>query len=123
LIRRARKIYIEEDLGLNLKNRVYALDSSTIDLCMSLFPWALFRSTKSAVKVHTLFDLWGAIPAFIYLSDSKTHDTKVLDMLVFEPGAFYVMGCGYMDFKRFYCLHQSGAFYVTRAMDNLRARL
>jgi transposase len=122
LIRRARKIYIEEDLGLDLKNTVYALDSSTIDLCMSLFPWALFRSSKSAVKIHTLLDLRGAIPAFIYLSDGKTHDTKVLDMLVFEPGAFYVMDRGYMDFKRLYRLHQAGAFYVTRAKDNLRAR-
>jgi hypothetical protein len=122
LIRRARKIYIEEDLGLDLKNTVYALDSSTIDLCMSLFPWALFRSTKSAVKIHTLLDLRGAIPAFIYLSDGKTHDTKVLDMLVFEPGAFYVMDRGYMDFQRLYRLHQAGAFYVTRAKDNLRAR-
>ena len=122
LIRRARRIYIEEDLGLDLKNTVYALDSSTIDLCMSIFPWALFRSTKSAVKIHTLLDLRGAIPAFIYLSDGKTHDTKVLDMLVFEPGAFYVMDRGYMDFKRLYRLHQSGAFYVTRAKDNLRAR-
>ena len=122
LIRRARKIYIEEDLGLDLKNTVYALDSSTIDLCMSLFPWALFRSTKSAVKIHTLLDLRGAIPAFIYLSDGKTHDTKVLDMLVFEPGAFYVMDRGYMDFKRLYRLHQAGAFFVTRAKNNLRAR-
>ena len=122
LIRRARRIYIEEDLGLDLKNTVYALDSSTIDLCMSLFPWALFRSTKSAVKIHTLLDLRGAIPAFIYLSDGKTHDTKVLDMLVFEPGAFYVMDRGYMDFKRLYRLHQAGAFFVTRAKDNLRAR-
>jgi hypothetical protein len=122
LIRRARKIYIEDDLGLDLKNTVYALDSSTIDLCMSLFPWALFRSTKSAVKIHTLLDLRGAIPAFIYLSDGKTHDTKVLDMLVFEPGAFYVMDRGYMDFQRLFRLHQAGAFYVTRAKDNLRAR-
>ena len=122
LIRRARRIYIEEDLGLDLKNTVYALDSSTIDLCMSLFPWALFRSTKSAVKIHTLLDLRGAIPAFIYLSDGKTHDTKVLDMLVFEPGAFYVMDRGYMDFKRLYRLHQAGAFFVTRAKNNLRAR-
>mgnify|MGYP002631126771 FL=1 len=122
LIRRARKIYIEEDLGLDLKNTVYALDSSTIDLCMSLFPWALFRSTKSAVKIHTLLDLRGAIPAFIYLSDGKTHDTKVLDMLVFEPGAFYVMDRGYMDFQRLFRLHQAGAFFVTRAKNNLRAR-
>jgi hypothetical protein len=122
LIRRARRIYIEEDLGLDLKNTVYALDSSTIDLCMSLFPWALFRSTKSAVKIHTLLDLRGAIPAFIYLSDGKTHDTKVLDMLVFEPGAFYVMDRGYMDFQRLFRLHQAGAFFVTRAKNNLRAR-
>ena len=122
LIRRARRIYSQEDLGLDLKNTVYALDSSTIDLCMSLFPWALFRSTKSAVKIHTLLDLRGAIPAFIYLSDGKTHDTKVLDMLVFEPGAFYVMDRGYMDFHRLFRLHQSGAFFVTRAKNNLRAR-
>ena len=122
LIRRARRIYSQEDLGLDLKNAVYALDSSTIDLCMSLFPWALFRSTKSAVKIHTLLDLRGAIPAFIYLSDGKTHDTKVLDMLVFEPGAFYVMDRGYMDFQRVYRLHQAGAFFVTRAKNNLRAR-
>ena len=122
LIRRARRIYSQEDLGLDLKNTVYALDSSTIDLCMSLFPWALFRSTKSAVKIHTLLDLRGAIPAFIYLSDGKTHDTKVLDMLVFEPGAFYVMDRGYMDFQRLFRLHQAGAFFVTRAKNNLRAR-
>ena len=122
LIRRARRIYSQEDLGLDLKNTVYALDSSTIDLCMSLFPWVLFRSTKSAVKIHTLLDLRGAIPAFIYLSDGKTHDTKVLDMLVFEPGAFYVMDRGYMDFQRLFRLHQAGAFFVTRAKNNLRAR-
>jgi hypothetical protein len=122
LIRRARKIYASEDLGVELSNTVYALDSSTIDLCMSLFPWALFRSTKSAVKMHTLLDLRGAIPAFIYVSDGKVHDTKVLDMLVFEPGAFYVMDRGYLDFQRLYRLHQAGAFYVTRAKSSLRAR-
>ena len=122
LIRRARRIYSQDDLGLDLKNTVYALASSTIDLCMSIFPWALFRSTKSAVKIHTLLDLRGAIPAFIYLSDGKTHDTKVLDMLVFEPGAFCVMDRGYMDFHRLFRLHQSGAFFVTRAKNNLRAR-
>jgi len=122
LIRRARKIYASEDLGLELSNTVYALDSSTIDLCMSLFPWALFRSTKSAVKMHTLLDLRGAIPAFIYVSDGKVHDTKVLDMLVFEPGAFYVMDRGYLDFQRLYRLHQAGAFYVTRAKSSFRAR-
>ena len=122
LIRRARKIYASEDLGVELSNTVYALDSSTIDLCMSLFPWALFRSTKSAVKMHTLLDLRGAIPAFIYVYDGKVHDTKVLDMLVFEPGAFYVMDRGYLDFQRLYRLHQAGAFYVTRAKSSLRAR-
>jgi hypothetical protein len=122
LIRRARKIYASEDLGVELSNTVYALDSSTIDLCMSLFPWALFRSTKSAVKMHTLLDLRGAIPAFIYVSDGKVHDTKVLDMLVFEPGAFYVMDRGYLDFQRLYRLHQAGAIYVTRAKSSLRAR-
>jgi hypothetical protein len=122
LIRRACRIYIEEDLGLDLKNTVYALDSSTIDLCTSLFPWALFRSTKSAVKIHTILDFRGAIPAFIYLFDGKTHDTKVLVMLVFEPGSFYVMGRGYMDSQRLFRLHQAGAFYMTRAKDNLRAR-
>ena len=122
LIRKARMIYLEEDLGLDLTHTVYALDSSTIDLCMNLFPWALFRSTKSAVKIHTLLDLRGAIPAFVYLSEGKMHDTKVLDMLVFEPGAFYVMDRGYLDFERLYRLHQAGAFFVTRAKDNLRAR-
>lgn len=122
LIRRARKIYASEELGLDLQNTVYALDSSTIDLCMSLFPWALFRSTKSAVKVHTLLDLRGAIPAFIYVSDGKVHDTKVLDMLVFEPGAFYIMDRGYLDFQRLYRLHQAGAFFVTRAKSSLHAR-
>ncbi len=122
LIRKARKIYASEELGLDLQNTVYALDSSTIDLCMSLFPWALFRSTKSAVKVHTLLDLRGAIPAFIYVSDGKVHDTKVLDLLVFEPGAFYVMDRGYLDFQRLYRLHQAGAFFVTRAKSSLHAR-
>lgn len=122
LIRKARKIYASEELGLDLQNTVYALDSSTIDLCMSLFPWALFRSTKSAVKVRTLLDLRGAIPAFIYVSDGKVHDTKVLDLLVFEPGAFYVMDRGYLDFQRLYRLHQAGAFFVTRAKSSFHAR-
>ncbi len=122
LIRKARKIYASEELGLDLQNTVYALDSSTIDLCMSLFPWALFRSTKWAVKVHTLLDLRGAIPAFIYVSDDKVHDTNVLDLLVFESGAFYVMDRGYLDFQRLYRLHQAEAFFVTRAKSSLHAR-
>lgn len=122
LIRRARKIYASEDLVVELSSTVYALDSSTIDSCMSLFPWALFRSTKSVVKMRTLLDLRGAIPAFIYVSNGKTHDTKVPDMLVFEPGAFYVMDRGDLDFQRLYRLHQVGAFYVTRAKSSFRTR-
>ncbi len=91
------------------------MDSSTIDLCLSLFSWAPFRSTKAAIKLHTLLDLRGAIPAFIHISDGKTHDVNVLDMLVFEAGAFYVMDRGYVDFARLHALHQAGAFFVTRA--------
>ena len=115
LIRRARKLYANESLGVDLDNTVYALDSSTIDLCLSLFDWAPFRSTKAAIKLHTLLDLRGAIPAFIHISDGKLHDVNVLDMLAFEAGAFYVMDRGYVDFARLYALHQAGAFFVTRA--------
>ena len=116
LIRRARKLYQGESaFGLELDNTVYALDSSTIDLCLSLFSWAPFRSTKAAIKLHTLLDLRGAIPAFIHISDGKTHDVNVLDMLVFEAGAFYVMDRGYVDFARLHALHQAGALFVTRA--------
>jgi IS4 transposase len=98
------------------------LDSSTIDLCLSLFSWAPFRSTKAAIKLHTLLDLRGAIPAFIHISDGKTHDVNVLDMLVFEAGAFYVMDRGYVDFARLHALHQAGAFFVTRAKSPMDAR-
>ena len=123
LIRRARKLYSSESaLGVDLGNTVYALDSSTIDLCLSLFAWAPFRSTKAAIKLHTLLDLRGAIPAFIHISDGKLHDVNVLDMLSFEAGAFYVMDRGYVDFARLYALHQAGAFFVTRAKSDLRAR-
>jgi len=122
LIRRARKLYASESLGVDLDNTVYALDSSTIDLCLSLFDWAPFRSTKAGIKLHTLLDLRGAIPAFIYISDGKLHDVHVLDMLSFEAGAFYVMDRGYMDFSRLYTLHQTGAFFVTRAKSPLEAR-
>jgi len=101
LIRRARKLYLGDSvLGVELDNTVYALDSSTIDLCLSLFSWAPFRSTKAAIKLHTLLDLRGAIPAFIHISDGKLHDVNVLDMLVLEAGAFYVMDRGYLDFER-----------------------
>ena len=123
LIRRARKLYAGDSvLGVDLDNTVYALDSSTIDLCLSLFDWAPFRSTKAAVKLHTLLDLRGAIPAFIHISDGKLHDVNVLDMLVFEPGAFYVMDRGYVDFERLHALHQAGAFFVTRAKSPMDAR-
>jgi hypothetical protein len=123
LIRRARKLYASESaLGLDLDNTVYALDSSTVDLCLSLFAWAPFRSTKAAIKLHTLLDLRGAIPAFIHISDGKLHDVNVLDMLSFEAGAFYVMDRGYVDFARLYALHQAGAFFVTRAKSPMDAR-
>jgi hypothetical protein len=122
LIRRARKLYANDALGIDLDNTVYALDSSTIDLCLSLFDWAPFRSTKAAIKLHTLLDLRGAIPAFIHISDGKLHDVNVLDLLAFEAGAFYVMDRGYVDFARLHALHQAGAFFVTRAKSPMDAR-
>ncbi|MGH8050899.1 MAG: IS4 family transposase [Arenimonas sp.] len=122
LISRARKLYRDEDLGLDLINTVYALDATTIDLCLSLFDWAPFRSTKAAVKLHTLLDLRGAIPAFIHISDGKLHEVNVLDFLPMEAGAFYVMDRGYLDFARLYKLHQAGAFFVTRAKRGMNAR-
>ena len=122
LIARARKLYVDEDLGIDLQNTVYALDSTTIDLCLSLFDWAPFRSTKAAVKVHTLLDLRGSIPAFIHISDGKMHDVRVLDLLPIEPGAFYVMDRGYLDFQRLYGIEMRGAFFVTRAKVGMDAR-
>ena len=122
LITQARALYAKERLDIDLDATVYALDSTTIDLCLSLFEWAPFRSTKAAVKMHTLLDLRGAIPAFIHISDGKMHDVKVLDMLPIEAGAFYVMDRGYVDFQRLYALHQAGAFFVTRAKRNMDAR-
>jgi Domain of unknown function (DUF4372)/Transposase DDE domain len=122
LIGRARKLYHDCDVGLDLTNTVYALDSTTIDLCLSLFDWAPFRSAKAAVKIHTLLDLRGAIPAFIHVSDGKMADSHVLDFMPFEAGAFYVMDRGYVDFGRLYKLHQAGAFFVTRAKSNMDAR-
>jgi hypothetical protein len=121
LIAQARRLYATEDFGLDLTNTVYALDSTTIDLCLSVFPWAHFRSTKSAVKMHTLLDLRGNIPSFIHISDGKLHDVHALDMLIPEPGAIYVMDRGYIDFARLHTLHQAGAFFVTRAKSNLDA--
>jgi hypothetical protein len=121
LIAQARKLYASEDLGLDLDATVYALDSTTIDLCLSLFPWAHFRSTKAAVKMHTLLDLRGSIPSFIHISDGRLHDVHALDLLLPEPGATYVMDRGYVDFARLHVLHQAGAFFVTRAKSNLDA--
>jgi len=112
----ARKLYVGEHLpDLEELDTVYALDSSTIDLCLSVFPWAPFRSTKAAVKLHTLLDLRGNIPSFIFISDGKMHDVNILDHLVLEPGAFYVMDRGYVDFKRLARLDDAGSFFVTRA--------
>ncbi len=122
LIVRARNLYIKEPTGLELDATVYALDSTTIDLCLSLFDWAPFRSTKAALKMHTLLDLRGAIPAFIHISDGKMADVKVLDILPVEAGAFYVMDRGYLDFGRLFKLHQAGAFFVTRAKHGMNAR-
>lgn len=119
LIAQARQLYANEDFGVELDNTVYALDASTIDLCLSLFPWANFRTTKGAIKLHTLLDLRGNIPTFIYISDGKLHDVNILDILISEPGSIYVMDRGYVDFKRLYTLHQASAFFVTRAKSNL----
>jgi Transposase DDE domain/Domain of unknown function (DUF4372) len=121
LIRIARRLYADEPLAVELSNTVYALDSTTIDLCLSVFPCAPFRSTKAAIKLHTLLDLRGAIPTFIHISDGKLHDVNVLDMLIPEPGSFYVMDRGYLDFARLRTLDQAGAFFVIRAKSNLDA--
>jgi len=118
LIVQARKLYAGDSFGIELENTAYALDSTTIDLCLSLFPWALFRTTKSAVKMHTLLDLRGNIPSFIHISDGKLGDVKALDILVLEAGAIYVMDRGYLDFARLYMMYQAQAFFVTRAKSN-----
>ena len=122
LIAQARKLYAGDSLAFELENTAYALDSTTIDLSLSLFPWAPFRTTKAAVKMHTLLDLRGSIPSFIHISDGKLHDVHALDLLAVEPGAIYVMDRGYLDFKRLYALHQASAFFVTRAKSNMDAR-
>jgi hypothetical protein len=120
LIIQARELYLSEDLGLDLTNTVYALDSTTIDLCLSVFAWAHFRTTKAAVKMHTLLDLKGNIPSFIHVSDGKLHDVHALDLLEPEAGAIYVMDRGYVDFTRLHTLHLAGAFFVTRAKSNMK---
>ena len=120
LIRTARRLYAQEPLAVELAETVYALDATTIDLCLSLFPWAKFRKTKAAVKLHTLLDLRGAIPSFIHISEGKLHDVNVLDVLIAEPGSFYVMDRGYLDFARLYGLHLATSFFVTRAKSNFK---
>ena len=118
LIGQAGSLYANEELGFDLDATVYALDASTIDLCLSMFPWAKFRKTKGAVKIHTLLNLQGNIPEFILISDGKMHDVNVLDYLVPTPGAYYVMDRGYLDFRRLFQLHQAKAYFVTRAKKN-----
>lgn len=122
LIERARTLYTNDSTGVEIDATIYALDSTTIDLCLSLFDWAPFRTTKAAIKLHTLLDLRGAIPAFIHISDGKMSDVKILDTLPIEAGAFYIMDRGYVDFTRLYKIHQTGAFFVTRAKSNMNAR-
>ncbi len=120
LIHEARQLYVDDDFGLELKDTVYALDASTIDLCLSVFPWARFRKTKGAIKLHTLLDLRGDIPTFIWITDGKVHDVNVLDHLVPEPGSIYIMDRAYLDFKRLYELHQCSAIFVTRTKTNTK---
>lgn len=119
LIARARGLYAHEPFGVELEQTAYALDSTTVDLCLTLFPWAHFRRRKAAVKIHTLMDLRGSIPCFIRLTDGKTHDVNILDEIPIEAGAFYIMDRAYVDFERLWALHQEGAFFVTRAKKNL----
>jgi hypothetical protein len=122
LIKIARDLYADDDFGVELDETVYALDASTIDLCLSLFPWARFRKTKGAVKLHTLLDLRGSIPSFISITDGKVHDVNILDQLIPEPGAFYIMDRGYLDFRRLYILDQCMAFFVIRSKVNTQFR-
>jgi hypothetical protein len=122
LISIAIKLYKDEELALELENTVYALDSTTIDLCLSIFPWASFRKTKGAIKLHTLLDLRGDIPTFIHISEARIHDIKVLDILPVQAGAFYIMDRGYLSFKRLYAMSKQSAFFVIRAKSNLKCR-
>jgi hypothetical protein len=122
LIGIARQLYADEPFGVDLKESVYALDTTTIDLCLSVFPWAPFRTTKAAVKLHTLLDLRGNIPSFIHISDGKMHEVNILDQLFPEPGAFYVMDRGFLDFERLFRFHQAGSFFVIRGKSNLQVQ-
>jgi hypothetical protein len=122
LIAMARPLYAQEPFGVDLQETVYALDATTIDLCLSVFPWAPFRSAKAAIKLHTLLDLRGNIPTFIHISDGKMHEVNILDQLLPEPGAFYIMDRGFLDFERLYRFHQNGSFFVTRGKSNLKVQ-
>jgi transposase len=122
LIQTARRLYVDEKFHFELENTVYALDSSTIDLCLSVFPWAHFRQTKAAIKLHTLLDLRGNIPTFVHITDGKLHDVHILDILMPEAGSFYIMDRGYLDFQRLYAMHRNFAFFVIRAKSNLKFR-
>lgn len=122
LIHIARQLYRHEDFGITLNETVYALDSTTIDLCLSLFPWAKFRKQKGAIKIHTLLDLRGSIPSFIKITDGKVHDVNILDELIPEPGSYYIMDRGYLDFARLYTLNVFSTFFITRAKSNLKSR-
>jgi Domain of unknown function (DUF4372)/Transposase DDE domain len=122
LIGIARRLYVQEPFGVELQETVYALDTTTIDLCLSVFPWAPFRLAKAAVKLHTLLDLRGNIPTFIHISDGKMHEVNILDQLLPEPGAFYIMDRGFLDFERLYRFHQAGSFFVTRGKSNLKVQ-
>ncbi len=122
LIGIARRLYLQEPFGVDLQETVYALDATTIDLCLSVFPWAVFRSTKASIKLHTLLDLRGNIPTFIHISDGKVHEVNILDQLLPEPGAFYIMDRGLLDFERLYRFHEAGSFFVTRGKLNLKVQ-
>jgi hypothetical protein len=122
LIAIARRLYAQEPFGVDLQETVYALDATTIDLCLSVFPWAVFRSAKAAIKLHTLLDLRGNIPTFIHISDGKVHEVNILDRLLPEPGAFYIMDRGFLDFERLYRFHEAGSFFVTRGKSNLKVQ-
>jgi hypothetical protein len=122
LIGIARPLYAQESFGVDLQETVYALDATTIDLCLSVFPWAVFRRAKAAIKLHTLLDLRGNIPTFIHISDGKVHEVNILDQLLPEPGAFYIMDRGFLDFERLYRFHEAGSFFVTRGKSNLKVQ-
>lgn len=122
LIHRARSLYANEDLGVDLDNTIYALDSTTIELCLSLFPWAGYSQTQAGMKLHTLLDLRGSIPSVVEITDVKVHDVRILDLLIPEPGSFYIMDRGYLDFERLYLLNQSSSFFVIRSKTNIKSR-